>query len=105
MNELIAYDEKGNAIIPQDVIENIINIERDLKAMQEAQKQLKTKLTEEMEAFGIIKFSNDQISIKYVTDSDRESFDIKSFKDDFPELYDKYVRISTVKPSVRITIK
>ena len=58
-----------------------------------------------MEQNGVVKIDTDEVLINYVASSNRETFDSKAFKDDFPDLYDNYVKISAVKPSVRIKVK
>ena len=58
-----------------------------------------------MEQNNIIKLETDELAITYVAPTDRESFDSKSFKADHQDLYDEYVKMSSVKSSVRLKVK
>lgn len=58
-----------------------------------------------MEQNGVVKIDTDEVLINYIPSTIRETFDSKAFEDDFPDLYDHYVKMSKVKPSVRIKVK
>lgn len=47
----------------------------------------------------------DNVIINYIAESERETFDSKSFRADMPDLFNEYVKLSAVKPSIRIKIK
>lgn len=55
-----------------------------------------------MEENGVVSIKGDGLSVTYIAPSQRETFDSKEFRADFPELYDSYVKLSPVKSSVRI---
>ena len=59
----------------------------------------------EMEQKGVVKLDNDVVTITYIAPTDRETFDSKKFKEEQPDMYDEYVKISPVKASVRIKVK
>lgn len=88
------------------------NVQKDLKKLNDTVKALttiideyKTKIKEEMEKKNIIKLESDVFTITYVESFDKETFDSKRFKAENKELYDEYVNIATVKPSIRIKFK
>ena len=83
----------------------IIGFEKQMKYMEEQKKVLRTAILDEMEARGIKSIETEKILITYVAETDRESFDGKGFRKDHQDLYDKYVQIRTVNPSVRVKIK
>ena len=91
--------------IPSYISTEIANLERTAKEIEAKQKALKAKLLEEMEKHGIIKIDTEDLTITYVAPTTRETFDGKSFRADFPDLYDEYVKIGTVSPSVRLKLK
>lgn len=89
---------------------NIITSE--LKMIDEEKKELKRKedairetLLKEMEDKGIIKISDENISITYKAPTERETFRTEKFKKDLPDLYDTYVEFTPVKSSLVIKIK
>ena len=75
---------------------------KEIKAKED---ELKKAILTEMESKGIIKLETDELTISYVASTDRETFDSKKLRADNPDLYDEYIRMSTVKPSIRIKLK
>lgn len=47
----------------------------------------------------------DGLKFTYVRPSKRKSFDSKKFQEDHPEIYDKYVKESEVKASIRTSVE
>lgn len=47
----------------------------------------------------------DGLKFTYVRPSTRKTFDSKKFQEDHPEMYDKYVKESNVKASIRTTVE
>lgn len=106
MNEIIRM-ENGITVLDAETSGKIAEFERQLKAIKEQEENLKKAILEEMENKGIIKVEDEinGISITYVAESYRETFDSKKFRADNPDIYDSYIRMSTVKPSIRIKVK
>lgn len=102
MNEIIIQD---NNSLSEDIEKQIVSIEKKIKKLKEQQDAMKAALLSTMEAKNLIKLETDKLVISYVAPTDRESFDSKKFKEDNPDLYDEYVRISPVKSSIRIKVK
>lgn len=101
MDEIIIKDNT----IAKEIEKRIISIEKKMKQLKEQQDELKVALLHEMEVRNIIKIETDSLVVSYVAPTDRESFDSKKFREDFPVLYDDYVKISTVKSSIRVKVK
>lgn len=101
MNDLIQF-EHGE--LARKTVDYIIGVEKQMKALKEQYDQFKSDLLTAMEQNGIVKFESDNVRINYIGESTRETFDSKQFKADFPDLYDEYVKMSTVKPSVRVKV-
>ena len=53
----------------------------------------------------IIKIDTPELSITYVDETYKESFDSKLFREQNPDLYDNYVKMSPVKASLRLKVK
>ncbi len=102
--ELITI-ENNTAVLSPVTAQMIARLEKQAKYVEEQHKALKKALQEEMEQKGIIKVETDDLTISYIASTDRESFDSKAFRAENPNLYDDYVKISPVKPSVRIKLK
>lgn len=105
MNELVSIDGNGCPVIPQDVITRIVELERDMKAIQDQEKTMREDLKAAMEEYGIVNLKTDDITVSYTAGGERETFDTAAFKADFAELYAKYTRKTAVNPTVKIALK
>lgn len=104
MNELII--KKDNQIILNpNVSKNIAEFEKQIKALKETEDKLKAEILAEMEVKGIIKLDTEELTISYVSETYRETFDSKALKAEDEEMYNKYIKLSPVKSSIRIKVK
>ena len=105
MTEVIKI-ENGISILDMEVSQKIVEFERQIKLIKEAEDALKEMIKAEMEARGILKVEDETngMTISYVAPTSRETFDSKKFKADNPDMYDEYVRLTPVKSSIRIKI-
>lgn len=92
-------------VLDGSTLKSIVVFEQKIKELEEAKKDLTAKILEEMESKGILKIDSDEITISYIAPSERESFDSKRFREEHPDTYDEYVKLSPVKSSVRVKIK
>lgn len=65
----------------------------------------KELLKEQYLASGETKVENELFNMTYIAEGFRESFDVTKFRKEHPELYEKYIKISKVNDSIRITKK
>lgn len=103
--DLIQYNVYGVAILNPETSQQIAEFEKQIKILKDQEEQLKQKILEEMQANNIIKIDTPELLINYINETYRETFDSKLFKEQNPELYDAYVKISPVKASIRIKVK
>lgn len=101
MKELITKDGTLNQITSI----RIADFETKIKELKKQEDELKAAILEEMKSKGLVKIETDELAISYVDSFDKEKFDNKKLKEDYPNLYDQYVSMSTVKPSIRIKVK
>ena len=104
MDKLIKI-EQNTALLNPEVSSQLAEFERMAEEIKAKQKALKDKILAEMEERGILKIETDELVINYVAPYSKESFDSKAFRKDNPDLYDEYVKISTVSSSVRMKLK
>lgn len=95
----------NNLVLKEDISKQIAYLETIAKQVKEAQEEIKNGILKEMEEKNIIKLETNELIITYVAETYRESFDSKTLKAEDEELYNKYVKISPVKSSVRIKVK
>lgn len=99
-NEVVQFQSS----VP-DTIKEITNLLQRKKELDEQEKQLKQKLVEAMEAYGVKSFENDYIKMTYVAPTTRSTIDSTRLKKDHPEIVEQYSKTSSVSASVRVTVK
>ena len=104
MENIIIVDENDTFLSPK-VAMALVDIEKQIKALKNKEDEIKKALLEEMEARQILKIETDTVSVSYVAKYDRESLDSKKLRAEKPDLFDEYVRITPVSPSIRIKVK
>ena len=92
MTELIKI-ENGTSILDMGVSNKIAEFERQMKLIKEQEDALKDAIKAEMEARGILKVEDatNGMTISYIAQTTRETFDSKKFKAEKPDVYDEYV--------------
>lgn len=89
----------------EQVGEKITLIKASLKELEEVEKNVKDKLLQEMEQKALKTLENGPLKVTYVAPYTKEALDTKKLKEAFPEIYEKYKRISNIGASLKITIK
>lgn len=105
--EKIIRVENGVSILDAEVSRRIAEFEKQLKALKEQEDELKQLILEEMEKQGIIKLEDETsgLSINYIAKGYIENFDKKKFREDYPDKYDDYIKMSSVSPYIKINVK
>ena len=79
-----------------------------LKAeLEKEEKEFKDKLTEIWSKSTDLpnSITIDGLKFTYVKPSTRKTFDSKKFQEDHPEIYDKYIKESEIKASIRTSVE
>lgn len=93
------------AILDRETATKIAEFEQMAKEIKAKEDELKKAILKEMESKQLIKLDTDNLTITYIAPSERESLDSKTLREELPDIYDAYVKISPVKPSIRIKLK
>ncbi|MBQ6483086.1 MAG: hypothetical protein IJI45_18425 [Anaerolineaceae bacterium] len=101
MDNLIIVDGHLDASLSKQ----IMDYERAIKTLKDEYDRMKAMILDAMEREGVIKLETNELAITYVGKTDRETLDSKTLKAELPDVYDAYVKISPVKPSIRIKVK
>ena len=104
MNELITVTDAG-AILNPDTASKIAEFERAVKEVKAKEDELKKAILAEMESKSVIKLETEELNITYIAPTDRETLDSKTLREELPDIYDTYIKISPVKSSIRIKLK
>lgn len=91
--------------LPEEVCEKIVSLEKQAKEIKRQQDSMKAEILDAMQKYGVLKIDNEFLKIIFIPEHDAERFDSKTFKEENPDVYDMYAKFSTVKPSIRITVK
>lgn len=97
--------ENEIGILDTEVSKKVAEFEKALKEIKEKEEELKQNILTEMENKNILKLETDDLMITYIATVERETFDIKRFREDYPDLYDEYVKFSPIKSSIRVKVK
>ena len=97
--------KNSDNIVCSESINELLYIERELKELNKRRDTIKEHILDVMVRTSMksVKFDNMTITLK--EGSVRSSLDSKSLKKDLPDVYDKYVKNTSVSPSLLITLK
>lgn len=93
------------AILDGETAHKIAEFEKLAKDLKRKEDDLKKAILSEMENKGLIKLETDELIINYIALSERETLNTKLLREELPDIYDTYVEIKPVKPSIRVRLK
>lgn len=88
----------------EELMEDIKSKEEELNLLKEKVDKVKETLYSTMEKEGIKTVDRNKLKITYVAPSTRVSVDSKKLQKEEPEIYNKYVKTTTVAGSIKITL-
>jgi predicted phage-related endonuclease len=100
MNELITNNELE--LSTKNELAEILRIEKQIKERKE---EIKNQILNEMEIKNIKKIETDNYTIIYKEQTEQERFDSIRFKKEHKDIYDEYIKFTTVKSSLLIKLK
>lgn len=89
----------------KELIDAIVNVEAQKKALEKQEKAMREKLQTAMEDYGVLLIENDQFSVQYFPETTREQFDSKAFCAENEILAEMYTKTVPVKASIRFRLK
>ena len=93
------------ATVSAEISTKISQAIQTIEKLEEVVKLFREAVLSEMQLKGIKKFDNGEISITYIEPTTRVSIDSKKLKEELPDVYKKYSKVSDVKASVKISKK
>ncbi len=88
-----------------DIEANIIAFKKQVEALESEKQLVLDRLKSEMEANGLKKIETDRVLVTIVPDSASSTFDSKKFKEDHPDMAASYMKTSSRKGYVKITLR
>lgn len=104
MNELVKI-ENNDIVIDSDFIEKYRNFKKLQLEMELMEKDLKVKLKDAMEMLGKDKFIVNGFSAKIKAGYTTSRFDSARFKKECPDIYEEYVKESSVSSSITLEVE
>ena len=104
---LIPEQAETTSDVPAEILsarEQLISLLQEQKEIESKVADFKSRMLALMEEQGVLKWEMEGLKVAYVAPTTKETFDSKSFRADNEELYNKYVKTSQVKSSIRITL-
>lgn len=101
-------EETGLEVFQQGqeiILKQIANIITTKKSLDEQEKQLKEKLKEAMEFYGVKKFESNHLTITYVAETTTTTIDTSKLKKKYPEIVKECSRETKKSAYVRVSIK
>ena len=95
---------QGDDFLNEDVIEELIKVEKALDDLKAREKELKDAILKKMQESDTKKWSNDSISITKKAASKRVSVDSKALQERYPNIYEECKKESTVSESLTIKL-
>lgn len=94
------FDENGTP--DKLALENLIALDSECKRFDKSLKDIKGKLKDYMEENKLTKIETETGTITFTESSEDVRFSQKDFKADYPDLYNKYLKLSPRASSIRI---
>lgn len=104
MNDLITTINNV-PVLNTATITMLVDLDKRKKEIEAAEGIIRNAVLCEMRDKNITKIESDEVLINYVAPTDKETFDSKKFRTEHPDMYDEYVKFTSVKDSIRIKIK
>ncbi len=96
--EIVFKGEDKKALL---LIQAISDIATEIKTLQEKEKEYKELIENIFNSVGADKWVTDKFEITRSKNYDREGFDSKGFRAEYPELYEKFKKVTQVKGGIR----
>ncbi|MEK6884163.1 MAG: hypothetical protein AABY22_31325 [Nanoarchaeota archaeon] len=98
-------NSKEIQIIEEKISSVVANFKKELEEKNKQLENIRESIKVAMRDSDVKKFENDVISLTYVAPTTRKSIDTDKLKEEKPELWEEYSKVSEVKDSIRIKIK
>lgn len=97
---LVAFKEQQLSVLKQ--IADLITAK---KKLEEQEKELKDKLKEAMEKYGVKKFDSDILKITYIAETTATSIDSAKLKKKYPAIADECSKTSKKSAYIKVEVK
>lgn len=99
-NAVVEFENQQLAVLQQ--IATVVNMK---KQCEEQEKELKDKLKQAMEKYGVKKFTSDVLDITYVAETTSTSIDSAKLKKLHPEIAEECSKVSKKSSYIKVEVK
>ena len=102
--ELVKY-ENEKLVVDKDFTKEYAEFQKQVAKMDMKLKEVKEALKEAMEKHGLTGYEDEYIKVSYRKATQRTTVDSKRLKEELPDVYLEYSKVSDVSSSVSIEAK
>lgn len=104
-NETYLIPQEENMLITRSAVDILIEAKQMADYYKKRYEDIQEQLLAAMKEHGVKSWDTEELKATYSPASKRTTFDTKKFQEEHPELYKEYLKKSTSKESIRITIR
>ncbi len=106
MNDLVRLED-GQMIIADEAVKQIVNFERGALKINMLKESIREQALAKMEELGIDKYvsPDGSLTINYFPERTSKRLDSTKLKKELPDIYEEYLKDSTTKSYVKLTVK
>ena len=96
-------EPKGKGEIPEDMlpyVDELMLVKKQMESLEKREKELKGVIMKLMQMSGDTTLGNDLITLSMRGESERKTIDSKALKATYPDIYEKYIKVTKVAPSL-----
>lgn len=106
MNDLVRFED-GQMVIADEAVKQIVKFERGALKINMLKENIREQALAKMEELGIDKYvsPDGSLAINYFPESTSKRLDSTKLKKELPDIYEEYLKDSTTKSYVKLTVK
>ena len=106
MNDLVRY-ENDQMLIDDEAVKQIVKFERNALKINILKEQIREQALAKMEELGLDKYvsPDGSLTINYFPERTSKRLDSTKLKKELPDIYEEYLKDSTTKSYVKLTVK
>lgn len=106
MNDLVRFED-GQMVIVDEAVKQIVKFERGALKINMLKENIREQALAKMEELGIDKYvsPDGSLVINYFPERTSKRLDSTKLKKELPDIYEEYLKDSTTKSYVKLTVK
>ena len=97
--------QKEIAVVEKHIMEATADLQTKLTSLREKDTEVRAAIKEAMIKNNVKKFDSDTLTITLISASERTGVDVARLKEEEPDTYERFLKVTPVAASVRIKVK